>query len=197
MIIAPLFKSRNINPKMASKIFLKAGDEDAGCMQLTKAYISLLKELSFIMSKADLHKFFSSSDIDLKDAMEKDMQGGTVADKLKDYYIRPYQCDMSYLLEELVIIDWQQIESDLVKMLNEHDFSTDASAEDFTKEYDYLESKVPDTPDGRGHIFFVRVIVSAVMQYSTEGRLRTTSSLSSQRFWEFDRMHSVLLISSR
>ena len=182
MIIAPLFKSRNINPKMGSKIFLKAGDEDAGCMQLTKAYISLLKELSFIMSKADLHKFFSSSDIDLKDAMEKDMQGGTVADKLKDYYIRPYQCDMSYLLEELVIIDWQQIESDLVKMLNEHDFSTDASAEDFTKEYDYLESKVPDTPDGRGHIFFVRVIVSAVMQYSTEGRLRTTSSLSSQRF---------------
>ena len=56
-----------------------------------------------------------------------------------------------------------------MKMLNEHDFSTDAAAEDFTKEYDFLESKVPDNADGRGHIFFVRVIVSAVMKYSTEG----------------------------
>ena len=74
----------------------------------------------------------------------------------KAYFIRPYQCDLSYLLGELVIIDLQQIESDFVKMLNEHDFSTDASAEDFTKEYDYLESKMPNP---------------AVMLYSTEGQL--------------------------
>lgn len=168
MTIAPLWKSPNVSPKMASKIFLKAGDEDAGCMQLTKAYISLLKELSFMMPKAELHKFFTASEIDLKDAMEKDCIGGTVADKLKESWIRPYKCDLSYLLEELVVIDWAHIEAELVKMLNEHDFSTDAAAEDFTKEYDFLESKVPDTADGRGHIFFVRVIVSAVMQYSTE-----------------------------
>ena len=170
MTIAPLWKSPNVSPKMASKIFMKAGDEDAGCMQLTKAYISLLKELSFMMPKAELHKFFTASEIDLKDAMEKDCIGGTVAEKLKESWIRPYKCDLSYLLEELVVIDWAHIEAELVKMLNEHDFSTDAAAEDFTKEYDFLESKVPDTADGRGHIFFVRVIVSAVMQYSTEGK---------------------------
>ena len=58
-----------------------------------------------------------------------------------------------------------------MKMLNEHDFSTDAAAEDFTKEYDFINSMVPDTADGRSHIFFVRVIVSAVMKYSTEGKL--------------------------
>jgi len=168
MTIAPIWKSPNVSPKIASKIFLKAGDEDAGCMQLTKAYMCLLKELSFMMPKADLHKFFTASDIDLKDAMEKDCLGGTVREKLAESVCRNYKCDMSYLLEELVVIDWANIEAELVKMLNEHDFSTDAAAEDFTKEYDFLESKVPDNADGRGHIFFVRVIVSAVMKYSTE-----------------------------
>ena len=40
MVIAPLFKSRNI-VRPWHQIFLKAGDEDAGCMQLTKAYVAL------------------------------------------------------------------------------------------------------------------------------------------------------------
>ena len=62
MTIAPLWKSPNVSPKMASKIFLKAGDE----------------ELSFMMPKAELHKFFTASEIGLKDAMEKDCLGGTV-----------------------------------------------------------------------------------------------------------------------
>ena len=168
MVIAAIFKSRNVNPKMASRIFLKAGDEEAGCMQLTKAYCCLLKELSFIMPKADLHKFFTSSDIDIKDAMDKDCVGGTPAERLRDVYTPAYRNDLAFLLEPLVIIDWPQIEKDLVKLLEEHDFSTDATAEDFTKEFNFLESKVPQGPDGRGNPCFVRVIVNAVMAYSTQ-----------------------------
>ena len=97
----------------------------------------------------------------------KERFDGSVANRLRE--VRAYKGgDLSYLTEELVIIDWASIESGLVKMLNEHDFSTDAAGEDFSKEYDFLEGKVPNTQDGRGSLNFIKVIVNAVMAFSTE-----------------------------
>jgi hypothetical protein len=37
---------------------------------------------------------------------------------------------------------------------------------DFNKEFDFLEEKVPLGPDGRGNLFFTQVVVTAVMNYS-------------------------------
>ena len=155
MIIAPIFKSQNVNPKIATSIFAKAGDEE--CQQLTKAYVKLLEELSYIMKNPQLHEFYQMSKIDIAAALEKDGLPGTAKERLRESRRK-----LEFLLEPLVITDWQSVESGLVEILKAHDFTNDRSAEDFTKEFDFLEQKVPE--EERRHINFTKVVVRAIMR---------------------------------
>ena len=66
MVIAPIFKAKYVNPKTAAVIYMKAGDEDAGCLQLTKAYVCLLEELSYVFRRPQLHEWFNKSGIDIQ-----------------------------------------------------------------------------------------------------------------------------------
>ena len=159
MIIAPIFKSSNVDPKIATTIFAKAGDEE--CQQLTKAYVKLLEELSYIMKNPELHDFYKRSKIDIGAAMEKDGFPGSAKERLNES-----RRDLSFLLEPLVIIDWVDVEKGLVEILKSHDFTTDSTAEDFTNEFDFLEQKVPEKE--RRHINFTKVVVRAIMKYSTQ-----------------------------
>jgi len=162
MIIAPIFKSQNVNPKIATSIFAKAGDEE--CQQLTKAYVKLLEELSYIMKNPQLHEFYQMSKIDIAAALEKDGLPGSAKERLRESRRK-----LEFLLEPLIIIDWQSVESGLVEILKSHDFTTDSSAEDFTKEFDFLEQKVPE--EERRHINFTKVVVRAIMKYSTQRKI--------------------------
>lgn len=76
---------------------------------------------------------------------------------------------LGFLLEPLVIIDWQGVERNLTELLRQKVFSSEMEP-DFTKEFDLLESKVPPGPDGRGNINFTRVIINAVMAFAVGGK---------------------------
>ena len=77
---------------------------------------------------------------------------------------------LGYLLEPLVVIDWRSAETGITALLEEHDFTKDGEQDpDFTKEFDFLEGKVPAGADGRGSLNFIRVIITAVMAYAVGG----------------------------
>jgi hypothetical protein len=79
---------------------------------------------------------------------------------------------LGYLMEPMLIIEWMAVEQGIVNLLNEHDFETnDEEDHDFSNEFDFIESKVPAGPEGRSHINFTRVIVTAVMKYAVGRKL--------------------------
>lgn len=162
MIIAPIFRSRNTNAKIVNNIFEKASE----AMAMTKGLCTLLQELSFVFgtkNKEALHEFFTASGIDIGESLKKDeMEGETPKERLG----RIGRQGLAWLLEPLVRVNWGEVEHGLTEILQKHDFTTDTSANDFNKEFDFLEEKVPLGPDGRGNLFFTQVVVTAVMNYS-------------------------------
>ena len=162
MIIAPIFRSRNTNAKIVNNIFEKASE----AMAMTKGLCTLLLELSFVFgtkNKEALHEFFTASGIDIGESLKKDeMEGETPKERLG----RIGRQGLAWLLEPLVRVNWGEVEHGLTEILQKHDFTTDTSANDFNKEFDFLEEKVPLGPDGRGNLFFTQVVVTAVMNYS-------------------------------
>ena len=80
----------------------------------------------------------------------------------------------AYLLEPYVEIQWQATERGLFEMLKEHDFSKYGESDpDFSKEFDFVESKVPAGREGRLNVKFTRVIINAVMSYAVNGESST------------------------
>jgi hypothetical protein len=75
-------------------------------------------------------------------------------------------------LKPLVVVPWGKVETQLLGSLEDHTFG-EAEMEDFTKEFDMVESTVPEGPDGRGHRNFIKMLVSAVMSFSVDsGKIR-------------------------
>jgi hypothetical protein len=76
------------------------------------------------------------------------------------------------LLKPLVVVQWGKVESQLLSSLKDHNFG-EAEMEDFTKEFDMVKVMVPEGPDGRGHRKFIKMLISAVMNFSVDSGMIT------------------------
>lgn len=132
-------------------------------MQSTKAAVSLLEEIDLAFrSKSKLHAIFSASGLNIQDCMAADDIEGDAKQRLEDRHPR-----LAYLLEPYVEIQWAATERGLREMLKEHDFSKYGEIDpDFSKEFDFVESKVPEGREGRLNVKFTRVIINAVISYA-------------------------------
>ena len=73
-----------------------------------------------------------------------------------------------FLLDSNVIIEWRDVMTGLIDLLRSHDFGKEPN---FTKEFDFLESNVPEGHDGRSSSNYTRVVITAVMIYAVGGEL--------------------------
>jgi len=159
MVIAEMFQSPNMDTKVLKSVVKPA----EGLMQSTKAATSIILELHYsLRSKTKLHAVFTTSGLSIAECMKADEIEGEPSERLEALNVK-----MGYLLEPLVVIDWRLAETGTIDLLKEHDFSAETEEEpDFTKEFNFLESQVPEGPDGRLSRNFTRVVVTAVMTYA-------------------------------
>ena len=73
-----------------------------------------------------------------------------------------------FLLDSNVIIEWRDVMTGLIDLLRSHDFGKEPN---FTEEFHFLETKVPEGPRGRSSSNYTRAVIATVMIYAVEGKL--------------------------
>jgi len=155
--ICKIYTSPAVDPKSIKAITEPAKELCAW----TNAIVTLIEEIDFTLrSKEKIHDLYTAAEVDLAAIIAADEREETPEERLG-------KRGLDFLLKPLVVVPWGKVETQLLGSLEDHTFG-EAEMEDFTKEFDMVESTVPEGPDGRGHRNFIKMLVSAVMSFSVD-----------------------------